>query len=317
MNPKKPFKQLFLWALDKAERLKFRSSGKQQALDASLFLALLNRDALAVRKHLGAGANPNAVNLRGENPLLLAAEYDLLECALSLLASGATPKRCPEAIQYAACFAGAELIVALAHRGADINGPDASDEDGETAPVLCAARHGNLAALDTLKTLGADLSATTGHGMMSAMHISTYFDHPAVLAWLIEQGSDVMSMDRQGDFPGIYASRHADGRCLNLLLAAGTPLDARGHLGRTMVMAAAIADAPVPLAILDAAGARFDLRSDPRHHTLPLTGSTAMDLALNERSQEALAWMAARQERLDIQEHLSGPAPKAARSLRI
>ncbi len=65
----------------------------------------------------------------------------------------------------------------------------------ETALII-AARHGNLGIVKTLMTAGADIHALTKYGD-TALTASSYFCHPNVSAFLIEQGANVNSKNHE------------------------------------------------------------------------------------------------------------------------
>jgi hypothetical protein len=113
---------------------------------------------------LAAGADPNAVSVKGWTPLLLAAREGHVEILRLLLKAGADP-RMPlpngrTALHLAVGKENSEVIRTLLAAGADI---DAVDRKGDT-PLIEAAHFCRHAAIAVLREAGADLTVRDKKG---------------------------------------------------------------------------------------------------------------------------------------------------------
>jgi ankyrin repeat protein len=188
---------------------------------------------------LDAGANPNAANFRGYNPLLwvvrdsdygidLKSKDDIVKIVKSLLAHGANPnfrlKQPPPGsvtiteielqgatpLLLAAEVNNLDAIKALVDAGAD---PLAKTEKGTTALILASGAGTDVQrarsleeramALETAKYLvehGADVNAAGQFGW-TALHAATYQGLTDVMEYLASKGANIDAMDNFGQTP--------------------------------------------------------------------------------------------------------------------
>ncbi len=129
-----------------------------------------------IRLLLERGANPNATNARGWNPIQCAARNGPLELVQLWTDHGARvrPNIGEEsALHHASYFGHADIVALLLEHGA---GADVND-NGEMGPLAhFAAKHGQLKILEMLVNAGADLETKCSWGW-------------SVMQWLLGEGS--------------------------------------------------------------------------------------------------------------------------------
>src|SRR5690606_7212753 len=98
----------------------------------------------------------------------------------------ATNKYGANAMQLAAEVANIAMLELLLDAGADA---DAPNPEGQTALML-VARTGNVEAAELLVRHGATIDAREGWGDQTALMWASARRHPAMMAFLLEQGAD-------------------------------------------------------------------------------------------------------------------------------
>jgi ankyrin repeat protein len=127
-----------------------------------LTMACTNANADMVAALLAAGANANARGLSEETPLMYCARTGNPDAASALIASGAVVNasesdRGQNALMWAAAQKHPEVVRVLIEAGADVN---ARTHSG-FAPLLFAARAGDIESSDALLAAGADIEIST------------------------------------------------------------------------------------------------------------------------------------------------------------
>ena len=159
----------------------------------SLWPASLNGSVTMVRKLLDAGANPNAALLSGETPVMTAARSGAADVVEALLAKGADPNlsatRGQTALMWAAAQWHSDVVDVLLQHGADVHvrsdvwqqlwqtGADQGThpdhqvwiQEGGNAPLLFAARVGDLASAKLLVAAGADIDDESASGLSATV----------------------------------------------------------------------------------------------------------------------------------------------------
>ena len=136
---------------------------------------------------IGAGANANAPNVNGVTPLSLACTNGSAAMVDRLLKAGAKPNE-PEFMQ--------------------------------------CARAGNLEAVKSLLTRGANVNARESRGGQTALMWAVTSKHPEVVQALIERGADVNASSKGGFTPLMFSAQQGDLETARTLLAAGAKVNA-------------------------------------------------------------------------------------------
>ena len=149
----------------------------------------------------------------------------------------------------------AGLVRLLAQFGADINLDTLDRGDGQRAPLHLACDQGNLAVVEALLELGADMTILNWRGE-SGLHIAAFAKHPEVIApLLVSEGADVDLARGDGKSALHLAADRRQTDIVALLLRAGAEVDARDEDGWTpLFYACARGDADIA-AILLSSGA--------------------------------------------------------------
>jgi ankyrin repeat protein len=150
-------------ALGETADLIRKHGGKNGTEDYSIHLAAARGNIEAVKQHLAAGADVNAMSgADGRTPLNIAATHGHKEIA--------------------------ELLIA---EGADVN---ATDENGWT-PLLVAAYWGGKEIAELLIAKGASVNAKGGIGGGTPLHRATQEGYMEIVELLIAKGADVNATD--------------------------------------------------------------------------------------------------------------------------
>ncbi len=141
------------------------SSDQRGTVPWSLEYSVLRGQTDVTKLLLKMGANPDAPGTKGTVPLSDAALKGDLESARLLLEAGAKPdaesKYGTQPIHDAALGDCAEIIQELIKRGVDVN---ARTREELQTPLHIAAAMGKMKSIETLISLGADLSAKDSRG---------------------------------------------------------------------------------------------------------------------------------------------------------
>ena len=179
-------------------------------------------------KRPGAGQGPTrwkGMKMNNMKLLVLIAAPTMLLCS------------CAMTLPRAAESGNSAAIQSLLHDGAPVDQRGGSMD--ETALII-AARHGNLGIVKTLTKAGADIHARSKYGD-TALTAATYFCHPNVSEFLIEQGADVNAKnDGFGSTPLMLAAECNDVAIVDALIRRSAKINETNKKGMTALTAAAI-----------------------------------------------------------------------------
>ena len=222
-----------------------------------LWLAAENGSAPMIERLLAAGADAKVALPEGETPLMTAARSGSADGVRALLEAGADVNaaersRGQTALMWAVAQGHDDVTGILVRRGADVEarsktrprlmhaeGTNASQYDqgvmwnrGGFTPLLFAARHGRIAAVEMLLAGGADVDSPAPTGA-SPLAVAAHSGHAAFAARLLEFGADPNAMGAgytalhaavlRGDRT-LVRSLLAHGADPGLRLRSGTPL---------------------------------------------------------------------------------------------
>lgn len=237
--------------------------------------------AMVVAAFVEAGADPDARDHRGRTPM---------HTAMSISRDRTV------------------VAAALIEAGADVNGRDAR---GRTPLHRAVTRRSveKLASIALLVEAGADVHATDSEGR-TPLHAALQEDNPAVVASLLEFGSDVTARDDSGNVadPAVCARwntgsffRVAPAEVVAVCIEEGADVNARSEedgslaAGSTPLhFAAARAPDHEVVGLLVRAGADVNARDEdhytPLHRAAETNGNAAVATALIEAGADVEAW---------------------------
>ncbi|MEW6745447.1 MAG: ankyrin repeat domain-containing protein [Planctomycetota bacterium] len=208
---------------------------------SALHFAIRNNQLPMAKELLAAGADPDAVTVHQETPLLLALWSGSNSKALVKLLLEAranpNPRQGPAPLFVAARENRPDIIEMLLEKGADIawkspfgmtvlhattwedsveaarmllkRGADANAPDGTgQTPLMMAAVQNSLRVFDLLLEHGADPNATEAEGGKTVLHIAAVRGDRDLAHRLIERGAHVNAKDSSGKTPLNYAGRY-------------------------------------------------------------------------------------------------------------
>ena len=264
------------------------------AANEQLIEAVRSNDPAFVAKLLDAGADPDAVDSRGNAALAVAARSGKLEIARLLLDAGAEVDGTwtgTNGAQTSALYEAihlqhndvAELLIA---RGADVNWlwNDAKEVSG--APLHTASRFNNVEMVQRLIDNGADpnLRSKWSQGT-TPLHWAVRNQSVEVARMLLSNGADVDLATDLGVTPLMYMLRTNAGSIrlsdrVTLLLEAGADLDLQDKIGDTALHYAARRGIEEAVALIIEHEASLDIENN--------AGQTPLDLAANDEIAEML-----------------------------
>ena len=221
----------------------------------ALFQAAAAGDLDEVRRLLGSGVDPNAVDGDGVTPLYDAVMRGHFDVAETLLAAGAridgqtsdlgTP------LVLAAHVGNVEAVRFLIERGADVK---RANPQGTTVLHVEAGWTDRPEIIDLLVGAGADVGARDGTGA-TPLFSAVLFGNIANAERLVTAGADVNAQDAKGRSPLHVAAKIGSERFVGYLLSRGAAVDPETKDGRTPLMSAVIFDNQAAADLLIANGA--------------------------------------------------------------
>lgn len=171
------------------------------------------------------GADPYAVEINGASALMMASMRDDLLCMTSILSNEGNV--------------------------------DESNEDGETALMLAAAK-GSGHAVELLVRQGADVDAASVWG--SPVHYACANGHYKVFRQLLEYGADVDARDHKLCTPLMTAALAGKAHCVQTALSGNCDVLARNSEGMDALAIAVSAGDVAMVKLLGSAGADFSAK---------------------------------------------------------
>jgi ankyrin repeat protein len=194
-------------------------------------------DMLALLVKFGADIDLRDTN--GDRPLDWAARYGETEIVRLLLAAGAKPN--PEEIAYinvplvealnGGHFAAADLLI---EAGASVNRAD--DFDGTA--LYNAASSDNVAMVERLLRLGADPATPGPYFDHTPLHAAAMRSTARMIEVLVAAGAPLEARSRDRETPLFLAAKHGRLEAVRALLAAGADVDATDNRQATPLIAA-------------------------------------------------------------------------------
>ena len=154
------------------------------------------------------------------------------------------------------------------------------------APIVDAAKAGNLAAVQSLIKQRADVDAAEADGT-TALHWAARADNVAMARALLKAGADAKNANRYGITALQLAAVNGSATMVQLLIEAGADVNAVLPEGETILMTAARTGRPEAVQALLAAGARVDAREK-------WYGETALHWAAAENHADTVRLLVAR-----------------------
>jgi cytohesin len=167
-------------------------------MGSPLHQAAARGKAADVSRLLAAGADPNAVNDRGQAPLHLAATRN---------------------------EDGPPIVAALVQAGARVN---AADSRGAT-PLIVALMVGRVPTARALLDAGADAVAPAGYHDLTPLHITAAMGEVDLADVLLRKGATLAAVDDAGATPLHFAAREGQTAMVTFLLDRGALINARMH----------------------------------------------------------------------------------------
>jgi uncharacterized protein len=167
-------------------------------------------------------------------------------------------------------------------------------------PLAAAAARGDVKAVATLLTRGADVNATRVDGT-TALHAAAHADRLDIAEALLKAGAKPNAADRYGVTPIYLASLNGNAQLIARLLDAGVDPNTADPTGETALMTAARTGLPDALRVLLDRGARVDAR-DPEFQ------QTALMMAVREGHTAAAKLLIERGAAVNVQTR-KGPVP--------
>lgn len=200
--------------------------------DRKLLSAARSGDLTGVKECLGAGANVNARDDKGETPLTLAASGGHTSLAKVLLDKGADVNAQSAAgvtaLMHAVFRNYTDLLNLLLQKGATV---DLRQPQGGTALIL-AATAGHTDVIKILLNKGANINAKTITGVTPLMAAVNHGKLETAKA-LLEKGADPNVKTSEMQTPLILAARRGISELVKVLIVSGTDVDAKDKEGKS------------------------------------------------------------------------------------
>jgi ankyrin repeat protein len=218
-----------------------------------------NREMINVL--LSAGAIPNAVNERGETPLMHLRENATADVVRDLLSAGAevnaSDKSGSTALIRFAAFGSFDAVKPLLEAGAKI---DAKDDNGNTV-LMSAAQNEDTRLLRHLIKVGINVSAKNSDGG-SGLIIAVHSGKAENLKALIDAGASLGLQTKDLNDALMLAMESEEPSLAKILLDAGADAQAKDSDGKTALMLAAERGHPAMVQALIDAGADLNATDD-------------------------------------------------------
>ena len=291
----------------------------------ALIIAAVHGHSQIVQLLLDSGANVNAKTEEDETALIHAAEHGHSQIVQLLLDSGANVNAKTAsgmtALTHVAKNGHSQIVQLLLDSDANVN---ARTELGKTAlyeaakrddtidivqtlldnkadvnafgteyrPLIAAAEHDSMAALQLLIDRGADTEVTGGTGRMSpvgtALHQAVFYGKERSVKLLIQNGAAIEARNSDDDTVLIFAASRGSMNLVKLLLEKGANIEATGELGFTPLHNAAFFNEADIARVLLEYGAKTDSQDE--------RGRTPLQLAEQKHSKAVIRVLRAAEE---------------------
>jgi ankyrin repeat protein/L-ascorbate metabolism protein UlaG (beta-lactamase superfamily) len=200
--------------------LQYRNSEGETALH----LAAAKGSIPIAQMLLTRGLDVNAIDNGGRNPISQAM-WGQPEMVRWLIDNGSQVNAMTDStgspLQYAVGQGDTSLVRVLLSHGATVDGHNAR----WSSPLYSAARDGNIATARILLDAGADPNLTGISGLLTPLHTAAMAGKKDLVELLLDRGAAVNATDSLGRTPLYYATRYAQGTCMEALQARGAKTD--------------------------------------------------------------------------------------------
>jgi uncharacterized protein len=201
----------------------------------ALFIACQYKRVSMAAFLIEAGADVNAANKKGHTPLMAAVETNSAPLVRLLLNHGAdmnnTESKSQSLLFRAAFYGHMHMLELLVQHGLSVT---AIDSEGHT-PLVYAALNGQKVATEWLLNHGVAVNAVGYHGC-TALHTasgSKSCDDSAIIELLLANGADVHARGKLQQTALDMAASQGNTECANVLIAAGADVNSADSYGVT------------------------------------------------------------------------------------
>eukprot|EP00667_Euglena_gracilis_P001021 EG_transcript_1021 len=226
-----------------------------------LYAAAWNGHAVAAELLLAAKAEVDQADRERRTPLYVAALHGHPAVVTLLIRASATLEA-PNANGYTPLYIASirgqvEVARLLLAPRAEVDRPNSLNG---RSPLWVACLKGQLEAAKVLVEAGADLNHRDRDGLTPLIVVARE-GFPALLQWLLAAAADPLRADGEGRSPLWVAVQYQHTECVGALLEVGMDVNARHpQTGETVLMCAAATGNADTVRLLQARGARADLR---------------------------------------------------------